>query len=226
MEKPKYLQVKDMILEYIADKAPGTAIPSEREISNTYDASRMTIRRAIEELVEDGYLYREPNVGTYVAERRKKRTVSPVMLDDARKSNITYKMLYFNTYFDLKGEELINDNLGMKDGETAVRIVRLMQDGETAICIEDIYISRALLPNRDFADIGQYLDFDRYIEEGGISETFIPTIVPTQYAKLLNIKINTPIIRIDNLISKANGQPFIFVQSYYNPDKKKIMIHI
>ena len=226
MEKPKYLQIKDMIMENIAGKNPGTAIPSEREISNTYDASRMTVRRAIEELVEDGYLYREPNVGTFVAEHKKRNERVPFILHDSKTEKTTYKILYFNTYFDAKVDKEVAENLEIRAGETTIRIVRLVESGDDPVCVEDIYIAREMVDQNNFHDMSSYLDFDRYIEQGGIAEVFVPTIVPTQYAKLLNLKMNTPIIRIDNLISKKNGSPFIFVQSYYNPNKKKIMIRL
>ena len=227
MEKPKYLQIKDIIKkEYILNKTPDTAIPSEREISTIYDASRMTVRRAIEELVEEGYLYREKNVGTFVSAFRERRKNSPVMLDEAHKATTKYKILYFNTYYDVKGLEEIIENLDISQGEVTLRVVRQVLEEETVLCIEDIYIRRKEIPSDDFSDINKYLNFEKYIDEGTIDEVFIPTIVPTQYARLLNIKLNTPIIRIDNLISKKNGVPFIFVQSYYNPDKKKISNHI
>ena len=224
MEKPKYLMIKDNIKDFIDGQSPNTPIPSEREIANTYNASRMTVRRAIEELVEDGYLYREKNVGTFVADVKMRRKVHSALLEDALKENTNYKILYFNMYFDIKGENDITENLESEPGELFLRIVRLVLDKETPICIEEIYISRKELPNDDISDLNHFLNFDKYIEEGSMSQVFVPMMIPTQYAKLLNMKINTPIIRIDHLISKKNGIPFVFVRSYYNPDKKKIAI--
>ena len=224
MEKPKYLQIKDSIKGFIEGQAANTPIPSEREIANTYNASRMTVRRAIEELVEDGYLYREKNVGTFVADLKMRRQVHPVLLEDSLKENTNYKILYFNMYFDIKGEADITENLEAEPGELYLRVVRLVLDKDTPICIEEIYISRKEFPNDDISNLNHFLNFDRYIEDGRMSQVFVPMMIPTQYAKLLNMKINTPIIRIDNLITKKNGQPFIFVRSFYNPEKKKITI--
>ena len=45
---------------------PGDKIPSENELCDKFEVSRMTIRQAINNLVEQGYLYRKRGIGTFV----------------------------------------------------------------------------------------------------------------------------------------------------------------
>ena len=61
---PLYIQLKQLILERIADGEylPGEKIPSEREMAATYKINRMTVKDAVNSLVEDGILYKEKNV--------------------------------------------------------------------------------------------------------------------------------------------------------------------
>ena len=68
LDKPLYQQVKDYILKNINnDKYPsGEVIPTERELSESFEVSRYTVRRAITELVHAGYLYRVQGKGTFV----------------------------------------------------------------------------------------------------------------------------------------------------------------
>lgn len=65
---PKYYQVKKTIVEKIDnDKfVIGQLIPSERELMVMFDVSRITVRKAIEELEQEGYLYKVQGKGTYV----------------------------------------------------------------------------------------------------------------------------------------------------------------
>ena len=65
---PKYYLVKKSIVEKIENEEfqPGEPIPSERELMEDYQVSRITIRKAIEELVAEGYLYKVQGKGTYV----------------------------------------------------------------------------------------------------------------------------------------------------------------
>lgn len=226
MEKPKYLQIKENIMEAVEGQSPNTPIPSEREIALQYDASRMTVRRAIEELVDEGVLYREKNVGTFISDKKIHKKIDPVMLEESNEKNTKYKILYFNMYYDIKNNQDILENLETKDGEMVLRIVRLVEKNEIPICIEEIFITRNELPEDNIDVLNEYLNFDNYIDKVSMKQVFVPMIVPTQYAKLLNIKINVPIIRIDNLISKKNGMPFMFIKSYYNPENKKIEITV
>lgn len=65
---PKYYQLKRALIEQIDNEefAPNVPIPSERELVETYQVSRITVRKAIEELVNEGYLYKVQGKGTYV----------------------------------------------------------------------------------------------------------------------------------------------------------------
>lgn len=65
---PLYLQLKDLIIKRIENNEylPNTQIPSEQDLCQQYDISRPTVRQAISELTNSGYLYKEKGKGTFV----------------------------------------------------------------------------------------------------------------------------------------------------------------
>lgn len=65
---PLYFQLKELILQQIKEGSykVGDAIPTEKELSEIYDISRTTVRQAITELVQEGWLYRVKSKGTFV----------------------------------------------------------------------------------------------------------------------------------------------------------------
>lgn len=65
-----YEQVKDKIIDIIVEKklVPHDPIPSEGQLAEQFDVSRMTSKMAIQALVEEGILYRLPRRGTFVAD--------------------------------------------------------------------------------------------------------------------------------------------------------------
>lgn len=71
---PLYLQLQHLIREAIgnATLSQGDAIPAERDLATEYAISRITVRKALGGLVEDGLLVRRRGAGTFVAGRVEK----------------------------------------------------------------------------------------------------------------------------------------------------------
>jgi len=69
---PAYLQIHDQIKKEIDEEVwqIGQRLPSERDLAETFQVSRMTLRQAITLLVEEGVLERRVGSGTFVASTR------------------------------------------------------------------------------------------------------------------------------------------------------------
>ncbi|MFR1060154.1 MAG: GntR family transcriptional regulator [Enterocloster sp.] len=74
----KYEKVKEYLLERILDGTyvPDLPIPPERELASLLDVNRMTVRRAVEELMYDGYLIRKKEAVRILPEKKCVRTNS------------------------------------------------------------------------------------------------------------------------------------------------------
>lgn len=68
---PLYLQLARNLREHIQSGGvePGEPLPSERELSERMGMSRVTIRKGIQKLIEEGLLFRRHGSGTYVSDR-------------------------------------------------------------------------------------------------------------------------------------------------------------
>ena len=68
---PLYLQLKRSIEEAVNSGVigPGDALPSERDIAVKADVSRVTVRKAVQDLVRGGILIQRHGSGTFVAPR-------------------------------------------------------------------------------------------------------------------------------------------------------------
>ncbi len=69
---PRYQQIREFIAEKInSDIWPvGTKIPTEIELTKQFSVSRMTVNKAIRELVIEGVLQRTPRIGTFVCTKK------------------------------------------------------------------------------------------------------------------------------------------------------------
>ena len=70
--KPRYQQLKDSIIARISsgDLLPSDRVPSENELVETMNVSRMTANRALRELNDEGYVERIAGRGTFVSDYR------------------------------------------------------------------------------------------------------------------------------------------------------------
>jgi GntR family transcriptional regulator len=68
--KPLYQQVKEKIIEKIANGIylPKQKLPTEKELCETFNVSRITIRQALDEAIKEGHIYRYHGRGVFVAE--------------------------------------------------------------------------------------------------------------------------------------------------------------
>ncbi len=73
--KAKYEVIKEYLHQSIISKVflPHRRIPSEHELCRLFDVSRIVVRRAVDEMVLTGYLYRIQGKGTFVAEQNTRR---------------------------------------------------------------------------------------------------------------------------------------------------------
>lgn len=78
---PLYVQLKTELQRAITDHVytSGQKIPTEVELSAQYNVSRITVRQAVQELCEEGYLLKKQGKGTFVCQRRISRKLENMM---------------------------------------------------------------------------------------------------------------------------------------------------
>ncbi|GAA1604013.1 GntR family transcriptional regulator [Kribbella hippodromi] len=84
----KYEQILEDLSGRIATLEPGARIPTEKELAAEFDASTMTVRRALQILIQNGQLRGVPGRGTFVAHPRvTKMIASAASFTDAMRSS-------------------------------------------------------------------------------------------------------------------------------------------
>ncbi|MDF9824639.1 GntR family transcriptional regulator [Breznakia sp. PF5-3] len=221
MSIPIYLQIKEKMIDTIRELPANAPIPSERDLAIQYDASRMTVRKSINALVDEGYLYRDSNKGTFVADKvLHKKNTTLEKKDDNRK--ISYKTIYFDV--KASSSEEVQERLNIGPEDSVVRMIRLMLSDDRPQAIEEIYINRLNLSDEEFRNLPKWQDFNAFISKGGLTQRFVPTLVPMQYAHMLELKIHEPIIMVENIVNQKSGKPLIYMKVFNNPKEKVIEI--
>ncbi len=103
-EHPKYQVLRDAVMDIIEELPTGVAIPSERELSVRLGSSRMTLRRALDELVRDGYLIRRQGARTYTARPKNVQRLRVISFtEDMARRGMTSSSRTFSSTIGLRG---------------------------------------------------------------------------------------------------------------------------
>jgi GntR family transcriptional regulator len=70
--RPRHEQISDWLREQIEEDTytVDEKLPSEKELGEQFDVSRVTVRRALQTLENEDYIYRRQGLGSFVKERR------------------------------------------------------------------------------------------------------------------------------------------------------------
>ena len=120
---PAYIRIHDKIKKDIDEGTwkIGQRLPSERDLCETFDVSRMTVRQAITLLVDEGILERKPGSGTFVASSRVKEKMrgttsfTEIVKAQGKKPSsqlISYKRLHPNE-FEIKNLGVLPQSYGL-----------------------------------------------------------------------------------------------------------------
>ena len=152
----KYEQIRQDIIHKIEsmEYRPNQVIPSENELCASYGVSRITVRKAIDELVHEGLLYRIKGKGSFVR-------------DHGSGGAVAYLQLYRG--HSPSGKDAVQKALSLKVEEADADIRRRMglEEGEEVYVIKSIYyadgrpycINTSILPRKLFPKL-ELFDFN------------------------------------------------------------------
>ena len=149
---PRYAQLRRRLEEGITSGVlpPNSSRPPERELAEITDVSRVTVRKAIQELVRDGLIEQRQGSGTFVREpvARLEQSLSHLtsFTEDMaqRGMETTSKWLERGVFAPTEQEAQI---LGLHDAEEVARIYRLREAGGRPMALERASLPVDILPN-------------------------------------------------------------------------------
>ena len=151
---PLYVQLRRKLEEEIIDGSlkPGDPLPTEREIADLCSVSRVTVRKAVQSLVEDGSIVRRQGSGTRVAPKveRVEQSLSQLTSfteDMARRGKIVRSVWIERGIFPASPREMMA--LGLRADTKVARIARLRIADDVPLAIERASLSTRYLPDPD-----------------------------------------------------------------------------
>lgn len=216
---PFYLQVKNHIKHQVLEGQlkPGDIIPSERELMRQFGLSRSTIRKAIKELEYEGYLVKVQGKGTFVAKHNIEKELIKVINITHREEEDSLNILDYETISEqlLSTDEINNEFTDLMPGHKVYYLERKMKLDDIVVGIDEIWSSPDYI--NEITD--KFVDDIEKIGTKVIEDISI-AFANKKQAKVLNVKQNAPLLKIEKKIYKENL--VIAIQSLYNSEKVKL----
>ncbi len=223
---PLYYQLMQELRHRIegGEWEPGTQIPSERELSETYGISRMTVRQALAELAESGLLRRDQGRGTFVAEPRMRRQITRLtsFTEDmrARGKRASARVLRLEL---ASARPSVAHALQLEAGERVVLVERLrLAEGEPVAveCSHLHFPGCEGLIHEDLSGSLYRLLQERFgiIPTRAREEVEAAACEPYE-AQLLGIRRGEPVLQLRRRTLDQNLHPFEYVESVYRADR-------
>lgn len=204
---PAYYRIQKDIEKKIENHeyTPGNRIPSDKEFCEIYDVSRITVRRALSELEDAGFVERIQGKGTYVKFSQIKQSISSFYSFTDELIKMGYKPSSKLIKFEkIRPSEIVKNNLDLDTNENVFLLERLRLADGVVVAIDRSFIPEKYIPNFNtdlIVDGSLYLTLEKYY--GFVpnnSEETIEAIVTDDLDSLyLDVTKGTPALLIKRI---------------------------
>lgn len=208
---PLYRQLMQRIRADIASGvyAVHSRIPSETELSESYQVSRVTVRKALAELTREGLLRRMQGKGTYVCTPRLKSNLREVTSfhEACMMMGCTPGTKVISAQV-VRAEEDVREALHLS-GEEAVEIIRLRLADDEPVMLETnrFPMQYAGLLKENLNSSLYHLLSQQGIEAASGMHEISLCYATAQQAKLLEVEVGTALLQLNQVIYDQHGLP-------------------
>ena len=233
LQIPLYIQLIDIIKEMIKNNElqDGHYLMSERDICKIQNVSRMTVNKAIINLVNEGILERRQGKGTFVSYKKQKLTYEKMQsfteIAEEKKLKVKNEILKFKLE---KPSDTVRQYLQLYDDSSLVfQIERIRFIDEDPTILERIYIPEHMCPNLNEEIIKKTSLYKLYREKymhktQRAKQVINPIALDKSHSKLLNVDLNSLALKIDRVVFTDKEEVLEYTSSLFITDKHQYEI--
>ncbi len=200
--EPLYQQIKQIIERYIHDGKwqAGQKLPSENELVDALEVSRMTVNRALRELTQQGLVNRVHGKGTFVAERP--RHASLIELEDIATEVLSRGKSYRSEVINLQrkaADQELAEAMQLNVGSELYYLCAVHFQDELPIQLESRYVNPLLVPGfmqQDFTQITSTAYLLQQFRPDEMEHIVRAITVDRTTQQLLQIRVDQPCLQL------------------------------
>lgn len=212
----KYPEIKKYLVSKIESGAfqEGQSLPTERELTEHFGVSRMTVRRAFDEIIQEGYAHRKKGSSVVVSRHKNEIAVNKVIVKDndtivEKYGKIHYEVISFEK---MKASHVCEVYLNFPMDEEVYRLRRIRRAGTTILSLEDLYFPKKFFPGMKSKDTKMFVKdlFAKYLVEKGDNhrlEVIEAKSASKFESRILHIPSSAVTLHVTH-VEHVNGTPF------------------
>lgn len=230
---PLYYQLKEIFRSWIISGEFGEngRFPSESELQERFGVSRVTVRRALSELVNEGFLIREQGRGSFVVRPRVQDQLRRLtsFTEDMQLRGLATESRILD--FRLVHDEEVARKMEIPQDEELVQLRRLrLVEGE-AIAIQNAFVRHRFCPGILEQGLLQGSLYKTLEESYGLRlgraiQTVEAKPADEYEAQLLALEVGQPVLVLERLTFLADGNPIEYVRSIYHGDRYRFTVEL
>lgn len=225
---PLYVQLKELLQERMRSGyyREGSRLPSERELAQLYNVSRMTARQALQLLAQEGLTYARVGKGTYVS-------LAPIHQQLESLTSFTEEMQRLGMKASsrvIKAEvqpasEALARRFGIAQGTEMVIVKRVRLANNVPLALETTHLIHSICPGiLDVCDLSHDSLYDVLRKHFNVvlvraDQSFEARLAHEDEADLLGIEATDPVLNIERTTYDSLNRVTEFVHSVYRGDQ-------
>lgn len=228
----KFGAVEQRLVDVITQLAPGTALPGERELSERFAVSRMTLRRALAGLEGRGLVERRHGAGTFVARPKLGQPLTATSFsEDMHRRGLAPSSRTLDAE-QIFADTTVAAQLAVADGTPVLRVSRLRLADDEPMAVEVLHVPVSLVPGLVADDLSGSASWYRLLAErfghrvaSGV-QTVEPTVLTGDEARLLGVPAGAPALVFERVSRDQHGTVVEYVRAVYRGDRYRIEVEL
>lgn len=220
----RYLQLSRHIARAIKDGLleKGHQLPAERDLAEMADVSRVTVRKAVKELVEAGLIEQRRGSGSFVlgtVPKTEQSLSSLISFSESMKARgkTAFSQILSRGLFPPSPDEMMA--LGLSPSQRVARVQRLRSADGIPMAIENSSIPSDALPDPEEVESSLYAVLRRrHLAPNRAIQRVTAINIKGEDAALLGVPENAAILEIERTAFLTTGRPIEFTRGLYRPD--------
>jgi GntR family transcriptional regulator len=231
---PLYHQIKNILMAGIesGEWEPGEQIPTETSLAERFGVSKITVRQALRDLVDLGYIRREQGRGTFVS--KAKLSQGPRELtsfsEEMRRHHLPAQTKVLEQ--KLQGADAATaEALHIAIGEPIIVLKRLRIAAGEPMGIQTAHIPEALAPKLVELDLENVSLYEVLESRFGLfpakaREAYTAVLAEAEDAALLGIALHSPALAVRRVTFLPNDDPLEVVNSIMRGDRYRVVLDL